>query len=257
VKQRKRRIIAALIALAAASPVFAPAPALAAPAAILTANHDGLACRRVDPIVTPGGESAHGHSFYGVRGVTADTRTSASLRALPSTWVRASNHSAFWVPCVYETRDGVTRLLTPLGTKHILAYYQLRSTTKAPPPEDTAGVSHEMGYRCTIGGGSVSDTPPAWTDNEFVLGGFMRGERDLGLSGNTVFDVRVFIRLDRGRTGPLGTITLGAPPGGATHPVNDLHFDYIWAHDRAKFQAFINQCAPPAGACGTNPAVLA
>lgn len=230
--------------------------AYAAPAAILTSNFaDGP--RRVDPIVTPGGESAHEHNFYGVRGITPDTRTSASLRALPSTWARLSNHSAFWVPALYE--DG--RMMTPATTKHFLAYYQLKSTTRQAPPEDTAGVSHEMGYRCGTGGGTVTDLPPATcpAGTPIVMSGFMRGVRDLGLSGPTVFDIRVFIRLSRGaRGGPLGNITLGGPGGtGHEHPLNDAHFDYIWAHDRAKFQAFIDQCAPPRGACGTNPAVLA
>ena len=231
-------------------------PAHAAPAAILTANFaDGP--RRVDPIVTPGGESAHEHNFYGVRGITPDTRTSASLRALPSTWVRASNHSAFWVPPLYE--DG--RALTPATSKHILAYYQFTSNTRLAPPEDTAGVSHEMGYRCGTGGGAITDLPPSScpAGTPIVMSGFMRGVRDLGLGGSQVFDIRVFIRLSRGtRGGALGQMTLGGPPGsGHTHPLDDAHFDYIWAHDRAKFQAFIDQCAPPASACGTNPAVLA
>jgi hypothetical protein len=254
VSRRKRRILAYLIALGAVSPVLAPTAALAAPAAILTAGHDGGECRRVDPIVSPGGVSAHGHSFYGVRGVTPDTRTSASLRALPSTWVRASNHSAFWIPCIYETVNGVTRQLTPASVP-ILAYYQLRSDTVVPP-ENTAGVSHEMGFRCTTGGGTVHDLPQPCTGTDFVVSGFMRGARDLGLPAAGDFDIRVFIRLKR-TAGPAGLITCGAPPGGATHPCGDMHFDYIFAHDRAKFQAFITQCAPPKPACGTDPQVLA
>lgn len=255
----KKRFLAMLLAFPIV--VGLAGPAEAAPAAILISQFsDGP--RRVDPIVSPcppGGSqlSAHEHIFYGVRGIRCDTRSSAALRALPSTWNRASNHSAFWTPPIYETVNGVTRRMTPLGTKPLLAYYQLRSGTIVPP-EGTAGISHEMGYRCQTGGGSFSDSPPACTERTFVLGGFMRGTRDLGLPSATGFDVRVFIRLDRGRTGPMGLITCGGPPGsGHTHPCSDAHFDYIWAHDRAKFQAFINQCAPPNGPCGTDPAVLA
>ena len=241
-------------ALACVIVVFTALMAVAAPAGIVTGAHDGGPCRRVDPIVTLGGVSGHEHTFYGVRGVTSTTRSSASLRELTSTWNRASNHSAFWTTCVYD--HGV--LMTPYSSKPVLAYYQFTSNTRLAPPEDTAGVSFEMGYRCDIGGGTVFDLPPAsCSGNTLVLVGHMRGVRDLGLSGPTVFDIRVFIRLQRPRTGPL-SITIGGPPGSSTViPNGDIHFDYIWAHDRAKFQAFIDQCAPPAPACGTNPAVLA
>ena len=228
--------------------------AIAAPAGILVSQHDRGPCRRVDPIVSFGEQSEHEHTFYGVQGITATTRSSASLRALTSTWNRASNHSAFWTTCVYD--HGV--LMTPYSSKPLLAYYQFTSNTRQAPPEGTAGVSFEMGYRCDIGGGTVFDLPPAsCSGNTLVLVGHMRGVRDLGLSGPTVFNIRVFIRLQRPRTGPL-SITIGGPPGSSTViPNGDIHFDYIWAHDRAKFQAFIDQCAPPRTPCGTDPAVLA
>ena len=225
----------------------------AAPAAIFTASFaDGP--RRVDPIVSPGGQSAHEHCFYGVRGVT-NTETSASLRAKPSTWVEQDNHSAFWIPCVYE--DG--RLLTPATSKHLLAYYQSVSGTERVPPENTAGVSHEMGYRCGTGGGTITNLPPAScpAGTPIVVSGFMRGARDLGLS-EPFPNIRVFIRLSRGaRGGALGNVTVGGPAvgvnGGAV--ADTIHFDYFWAWDRAAFQRFLNQCVIPGTGCGTNPDV--
>lgn len=158
-------------------------PALAAPSGIFTADFaDGQ--RRVDPIVSPGGQSAHEHCFYGVRGIT-HTETSASLRLRPSTWVVQSNHSAFWIPCVYE--DG--RLMTPATSKHILAYYQPVSGTEQVPPENTAGVSTEMGYRCGTGGGTVTDLPPGScpAGTPIVVSGFMRGDRDRGSNAKPYF----------------------------------------------------------------------
>src|SRR5438132_5381702 len=131
--------LAILLAVLSLSIYLAP-NASAAPAAIFTASSTGQR-GHIDPIVSPGAPSAHEHCFYGAVGVDT-TETSADLRTKPSTWVETGNHTAIWIPCVYE--DGV--LLQPLTSKHILAYYQPVSCTEQEPPDDTAGVTHEYGY---------------------------------------------------------------------------------------------------------------
>jgi hypothetical protein len=231
-------------------------PAEAAPAAILTVSQTTQACERVDPIVSPGTASAHPHKFYGAgsaaQPVTSNTTTSAQFRALPSTWTRASNHSGFWIPCLYE--DGV---LVPPSTKAGLFYYQPVSGTEQVPPENTKGVTHEVGYRCGFGGGTVTNLPPATCPSgEFVISGFFRASRDLGLSVPYP-TIRFFLRFNTGPT--LGRLTLGTPAGGepGAMTMDDIHADYFFAHDRAKFQAFLNQCVIPGASCGTDPAVLA
>jgi Domain of unknown function (DUF1996). len=237
--------VGAIVAL-----VVAANPAWAAPAGIFTSSFaDGP--RRVDPIVSPGEQSDHEHCFYGVRGVT-NTETSASLRMKPSTWaVGDVDHSVFWIPCVYE--DG--RLLPPATRYHFIAYYQSVAGTEQVPPENTAGVSTEMGYRCDIGGGVVTDLPPTTcSGTTLVLSGMMRGERDLHLT-EPFPKIRVFVRLDRGHSGRLGQITVGGPAIGVDGEMgpDTVHFDYIWAWDREVFRQFLANCVRPDIPCGTNP----
>lgn len=76
----------------------------------------------VDPIVTPGGPSAHLHDFFGAKGVTSTTTTYAQLLALPTTCNDPGDHAGYWVPSVYV--NGVKRAMTTstayyrLGGKH-------------------------------------------------------------------------------------------------------------------------------------------
>lgn len=224
-------------------------PALAAPAAIFTASSTGQR-GFIDPIVSPGARSAHEHCFYGAVGVET-VETSASLRTKPTTWVEQDNHTAIWIPCVYE--DG--RLLQPYSAKHILAYYKPVSGTECVPPDNTAGVSREYGYRGQIGGGSFSALPPATSnDGSLVITLFFRGARDLGVACFPT--VQVYIRLNVG-AGPIGNITIGGPVAGvdgATGP-EQMHGDYFFGWDRDAFQRFLNTCVIPGLACGKDPNV--
>ena len=223
-------------------------PALAAPAAIFTARSTGQR-DFVDPIVSPGQRSAHEHCFYGAVGVET-VETSASLRAKPTTWANQNNHTAIWIPCVYE--DG--RLLGPYSAKHLLAYYKSIPGTECVPPEDTKGVTHEYGYRGQTGGGAFGPLPPASTSQGvLVVDLIFRGARDLGVACFPT--VEVFIRLNVG-SGPIGNITIGGPVAGvdgATGP-ETMHGDYFFGWDRAAFQRFLDQCVIPGVACGTDPA---
>jgi uncharacterized protein DUF1996 len=239
--------LAVLVFVAAALLVTA-LPAAAAPAAIITASSTGQR-GFVDPIVSPGARSAHEHCFYGAVGVT-ETETSASLRAKPSTWAVAGNHTGVWIPCVYE--DG--HLLQPATSKHILLYYKPVSCNEQVPPENTAGVSREYGYRNTTGGGSFSPNVPASSSSGYlVITLHWRADRDLPGAG-CFPTIQAYIRLNVG-VGPIGNITLGGPVegvDGAMGPTS-MHGDYMWAWDRDVFERFLAKCVRPGVACGTNP----
>lgn len=225
--------------------------AIAAPAAIIISDETGQ-FGRVDPIVAPGGVSAHGHHFWGA-GTPADpvtpfTDTSAEFRALPSNWGSPSNHSGMWTMTLFNNGVKVHQ-----GTQHgTLAYYQSVAGTEQVPPENTAGVSHECGWRDGTGGGSLTDNLPASVrSGTLVLSCFIRAARDLHLS-QPFPTIRTFTRY--AVSGSTAGITCGGKPGsGHTVPCSDAHIDYFWAWDRAGFQAFLNACVIPGNACGTNP----
>jgi hypothetical protein len=224
--------------------------AFAAPAGIFTASSTGQR-DFIDPIVSPGTRSAHQHCFYGAKDVQT-VETSESLRRKGTTWVETDNHTGVWIPCIYE--DG--RLLQPATTKHALLYYQPVPGTEQVPPENTGGVTHEVGYRCGTGGGTITRLPPTTCDaGILVVSGFFRAARDFGLT-ESFPDIRFFIRLNVGK-GVVGNITLGGPVAGVDGAAGPetAHADYLWAWDRAAFERFLVNCVRPARACGTNPNV--
>lgn len=246
-KKLKRTILALLFSLSLVSLIAKPAQA--APAAIFTASSTGQR-GFIDPIVSPGVRSAHEHCFYGAIGV-GTVETSTSLRMKSTTWVTQNNHSGFWIPCLYE--EG--RLLPVRTTKPLLFYYQPVSGTEQVPPDDTAGVTHEVGYRCGFGGGTVTPLPPTTCPSgEFVVSGFFRASRDLGLT-QPFPQIRFFIRFNTGPT--LGRITLGGPVAGVdgARGPETIHADYLWAWDRDVFERFLTKCVRPGIACGTDPVI--
>ena len=242
-----RRLLALLLAL---STLFiSSAPAQAAPAAIFTAQSTGQR-DFIDPIASPGVRSAHEHCFYGAVGV--DTiETSADLRTKPSTWAEPGNHTGIWSPCVYE--DGV--LVQPATTKNLLAYYKPIPGTEQVPPDDTAGVTHEYGYRCGTGGGTFYLTPPTTCSaGILVVTLFWRGARDLGVQNFPT--VQAYIRLNIG-SGAVGNITLGGPVNGVNGALGPttMHGDYMFGWIPSVFESFLAKCVRPGIACGTNPAL--
>lgn len=249
----KRLGLATLLCLLFVS--LLPATAQAAPAAIFTATSTGQR-GHIDPIVAPGAVSSHEHCFYGAENV-ATTETSADLRTKPTTWAEPANHTGIWIPCVYE--DGV--LVPPLGTKHLLAYYKPVSCVEQVPPENSAGVTHEYGYRNTIGGGAFSLTPPASSTGPLVVTLFWRADRDLRVNGSTTGvgcfpTVQAYIRLNVG-SGPVGEITLGGPVNGVDGALGPttMHGDYLFGWSRDVFERFLANCVRVNKACGTNPAL--
>jgi hypothetical protein len=241
----KRSLLAALFVVA-----FLPQTAQAAPSAIFTAQSTGQR-GFIEPIVSPGARSAPEHCFYGAGGVETE-ETSADLRTKETTWADPGNHTAIWIPCVYE--DGV--LVQPATSKNLLAYYQPVSCIEQVPPDDTAGVTHEYGYRNTTGGGAFSLNVPASSSSGYlVVSLFWRADRDLPGAG-CFPTVHAYIRLAIG-TGPIGNITLGGPVDGVDGAMGPetMHGDYFWAWSRDVFQRFLDECVIPGVACGTNPSL--
>jgi hypothetical protein len=222
---------------------LAPGVALAAPAGIFSGD---VAAQRdhVDPIVSPGARSEHEHCFFGGTPVST-VETSEGLRGKATTMDVQTNHTAIWIPCVYE--NGV---LLPQATQHgILVYYKPVSGTEVIFPEDFGSVTRRYGYRCGTGGGSFSLLPPATCDGVLVVTIIFE------FPENPLFPtVQAYIRLNVG-SGAVGNITLGGPVlnvDGA-HGPETMHGDYMFGHDRAAYQRFLDTCVIPGRACGRNP----
>lgn len=244
--------IATLTGLGSVLALVFSAAALAAPAAIFTADSTGQRAFN-DPIVSPGVRSAHEHCFYGVRPVN-QTETEASLKDgdHSSTWVITHNRTAIWIPCVYE--NGIPVQPWPSAGKQLLAYYQSTSATECLPPENGAqGVSREVTWRGELNSGTITSTIPANSvDGSLVEIVFFRPLRDLGLA--CFPQVKIYIRFNVGK-GPIGNITLGGPVAGVDGAAGPetAHADYKYAHDDGFFRRFLDQCVIPGRACGTNP----
>jgi hypothetical protein len=239
-----------ILAAALSVLVYIPGTAEAAPSAIFSAQSTDQR-GHIDPIVSPGVPSAHEHCFYGAVGVDT-VETSADLRTKPSTWAEPGNHTGIWIPCVYE--DGV--LVPPATNKNLLAYYKPVPCVEQVPPEDTAGVTREFGYRNTIGGGTFAPTVPASSSSGYlVVTLFWRADRDLPGAG-CFPTVQAYIRLAIGM-GPIGNITLGGPVDGVDGAMGPetMHGDYFFGWDRDVFERFLANCVRVNKACGKNPSL--
>lgn len=277
-----QRLATILVATAALLATFAPDALAARPGAIFSGQFTGQRAN-IDPIVSPGGTSAHEHTFYGAVGVDS-TETSAELRAKPTTWAETSNHTATWLPTVKE--DGV--VLKPGttssgGGKHVLIYYRCVFSSSVCAsmqafPEDTriiegnANATSEAtnpafqgglgGFRCGTGGGTFYPRPPATCDSGVLVISFTFGacinaagtEHRDPVSGGCPTGFRPAPRLQQYfrfwvGTGPVGTITLG------DRPYYTAHSDYFFGWDTAAFENFMNTCIRVNRDCGTNPSV--
>lgn len=258
--------------------VMAP-QALAAPAGIFTATATGQVAY-VDPVVSPGETSAHEHVFFGAHPVHL-TETSAELRTHATTFVIQENHSAFWMPSVQNF--GVT--LSPATTKPGLVYYICRhnsticasinwfpedfgvvegnanATTASQNPTFRNGLS---GWRCGIGGGTVTPNPPATCSDTLVANVTMGNcllrtgvmsdavnSNCTSVGGTPIVRIQQFFRWDvRGGSDAL-SITLG----NEGNPAVSLHSDYFSGAEVAWSERFLNKCVRPKVGCGTNPVV--
>jgi Domain of unknown function (DUF1996). len=248
-----RRYISTFLGAVTTALVYC-AIAMGAPAAIFTGDFTGQQAFN-DPIVSPGVRSAHEHCFYGVAPVN-QTETEATLKDADHTsfWDVGDNHTAVWIPCVYE--NGV--LLQPYvggQDRDILAYYQPISGTECLPPENGAqGVTHEVTWRGQLNSGTITTAPPTNSvDGSLVLIAFFRGGRDLGVSCFPT--VKTYIRFQVG-AGPIGHLTFGGPVAGVDGASDDpafVHLDYKYGHQDSFFRSFLDQCVIPGRACGTNP----
>lgn len=234
--------------------ILVPTPAYAtSPGAVFTCNATGQYAR-VDPIVSPGMQSAHEHVFYGAFPIE-ETETTADLRSKPTTCIVAANHSGYWMPTVY--RNGV-RLL-PATAKHLLIYYRCKirdcSLAEGFPDDFTevAGNAHATtadenpvlnpdlgGYRCTLGGGEFTPMPPDTCDSEYLI-------------ATVTFPVVGGVRLQmyfrwQLPSSDVGDITLGAI--GAS-PLT-LHADYFFGWERDAFENFMDTCIRASVICPNN-----
>ncbi|MFC3499501.1 DUF1996 domain-containing protein [Micromonospora krabiensis] len=84
-----------------------------------------------DPIVAPGLPGAsHMHSFVGNKGVDADTVAEDLMMFTASTCKPAQDHSAYWVPTLYDNATG-----KPVETTGFRVYYRsLRSNSSGQMP---------------------------------------------------------------------------------------------------------------------------
>jgi hypothetical protein len=211
----------------------------------------------VDPIVSPGAQSAHEHAFFGANPIDT-VETTDDLRSKPTTCAVSANHSAYWMPTVY--RDGVR--LPPATARHLLVYYRCKvsncSAVQGFPDDFTAvaGNAHATtaaenpvldpdlgGYRCELGGGQFSPRPPQTCSSGYLV---------VGVTFPTRFGVRLQMYFRWKLPSPdVGTITLGDI--GAS-PIT-LHADYYFGWERAAFENFLDECIRSNRDCGKNPSI--
>ena len=127
-----RRLLAALLFAGLVLPV--PAAQAATPRFQVRCATSHLA--QEDPIVSPGGPSAHLHEFFGNTTTNADS-THESMTAAGTTCTAVADTSGYWVPTVISPGGEVVR------AKTILVYYRGAegARTIAFPP-DLRMVSH-------------------------------------------------------------------------------------------------------------------
>jgi hypothetical protein len=121
---------------------------------------------QVDPIVSPGGTSAHMHDFFANTTTDANS-TYATLRAGGTTCSRPADAAAYWIPTVYWTAKGKT---TTLQATQGLFYYRLGDKDPdvdvRPHPEGLKVVTdHGSGVNWRCVGGTWSTSPPAQCKN--------------------------------------------------------------------------------------------
>lgn len=252
----KRSVLAAALLLLVVALYPQPPAVAGAPGAIFSCNATGQ-FGRVDPIVSPGAQSAHEHVFFGNRQVDT-VETTESLRSTPTTCVEQSNHSAYWMPSVY--RNGVA--LLPATSKHMLAYYRCRlkdcsqvpsfpddtklvfGNANATSPSENPALSAGLGgWRCGTGGGAFAPTPPATCSAQILVASVTFPPVD-GLRVQLYFRWKL-------PSSDVGTITLGAI--GA--PPYTLHADYFFGWERQAFENFMDRCLRAFIDCKQNPAV--
>jgi hypothetical protein len=276
-----RRSLVVLALVAAVAVGLVPAPPIesaraAASGSIYTCQWDGLASRRVDPIVTPGGESEHPHIFFGAVGVTPNEDES-SLRAKPTRCVETANHSAYWIGAPAE--NGVE--LVPTTQHHFLGYYRCQhspsvcANLQAPPAEfefvvgnaaATSAAANPVftnglgGFRCGTGGGTFRTSISGTTCDARVLvisttGGnciLPNGTLSMavntgctGAGGQPTFRLQGYWRF-RLLDAQIQTITLGGKPE------HTLHSDYKFGWERGPFETFLEECIRAGVTCPTN-----
>ncbi len=127
-----------------------------------------------DPIVAPGLPGAsHMHSFVGNKGVDADTVAEDLMMFKASTCKPAQDHSAYWVPTLYDNATG-----KPVETTGFRVYYRsLRnnSTGQMPMPN---------GMRMISGDAKKKVPTPRGASGQFYCAHYGPGDLD-GIARST------------------------------------------------------------------------
>lgn len=252
--------------------------AQAAPNGIFSAQFTGQR-ENVDPIAAFGVfPTAHTHVFACAQNVTP-THTFADYLAGGTNCVETGNHSGYWI--IQPEQGGVP--LAPDTSKNMLAYYTCMHTRAicsqiAWFPQEFGEISGNAnassaaqnpvfnnglgGYRCGIGGGAFTATPPATCDTTLVLGvtygncRFPDGHTTMQLSGNCTGagGTPQIRRQQYWRFKPvhpnLSDLTLNG------HPTYQLHADIDngWKPETA--QDFLDRFVHPGIAGGQNPPLV-
>ncbi|MEH0929816.1 DUF1996 domain-containing protein [Micromonospora sp. CPCC 205558] len=127
-----------------------------------------------DPIVAPGLPGAsHMHSFVGNKGVDADTVAEDLMMFTASTCKPAQDHSAYWVPTLYDNATG-----KPVETTGFRVYYRsLRNNSSGQMPMPN-------GMRMISGDAKKKVPTPRGASGQFYCAHYGPGDLD-GIARST------------------------------------------------------------------------
>jgi hypothetical protein len=130
--------------------------------------------RADDPIVFPGLPGAsHMHSFVGNKATDAGTTAGDLMKVTATTCKPAPDHSAYWVPTLYDNATG-----TPVETTGFRVYYRsLRSNSTAVMPMPT-------GLRMIAGDAKKKVPTPRGAQGQFYCAFYGPGDLD-GIARST------------------------------------------------------------------------
>jgi hypothetical protein len=125
-----------------------------------------------DPIVFPGQPGAsHMHTFIGNDSTNANTTTDSLYAHTASSCAPAEDHSAYWVPTLYEHGQ-------PVEPDQFVVYYG------SLLPDTTHTVPMPQGLRMIVGDAKLQAPTPAGTVNQFYCAGGPQDGRTRSTDGN-------------------------------------------------------------------------
>lgn len=191
----------------------------------------------VDPIVSPGVKSAHGHIFFGTRISKYDT-SSNDLRARDTNCLDKADKSGYWIPTIRIGGRG-GELMFP---ENVNAYYLAGGDQRVTIPDDTKLVSTDVIYNC--GSGSPYEPQPYKCPSDRTPRFIVR----FNSPNNSLPDVRVDYRFTQDQYKGFDMNTWWFASDGMV----PRHGDFFFGWDRARFEQLMDQCLNPnSGTCGS------